>query len=184
MKSIAQIYQVKNNFDRPAIRQTKLRRALETKSSKKIAASAQLLQNLYAQNKNYEQAFTYLSVFVKHEALQDLENQKKVAAVLAARYETEKKELENKNLKIEKTRQALEIKQQQITLVFGVVVVVVMLILLLLLYRSRLHLKAPLQVTGGKPLLQGQHVKISHQKNELAAQGGKTKNAKRRIRKT
>jgi signal transduction histidine kinase len=46
-----------------------------------------------------------------------------------------------------------------------------MLILLLLLYRSRLHLKAAsAKLLQANHLLQGQHLEISRQKNELAAQ--------------
>jgi two-component system, sensor histidine kinase and response regulator len=177
LKSIAQIYQVKNNTP-AALQYAKLSydEALETNSSKKIAASAQLLQSLYAGQRNYEQAFTYLSVFVKHEALLGLENQKKVAAELTTRYETEKKERENENLKIERQRQNHEIKQQQITIAFGVVVVIVMLILVLMLYQNGLHLKATShQLAEANRQLQHQHVKISQQKNELAAQSLKLK---------
>ncbi|GEO04559.1 hypothetical protein AAE02nite_22230 [Adhaeribacter aerolatus] len=172
LKSIAQIYQV-NGQETKALQyaQQSYDWAVHTKSSKKIAASAELLHQLYVANKDYRQAYKYLSFFVEHDAQLDLESQKKTAAELATRYETEKKELENKNLKVEKARQAKEIKQQQRILIFGGVIVGLMLALLLLLYRSRKGLKAAsLKLQEANLLLQRQHTEISRQRNELAGQ--------------
>ena len=172
LKSIAQIYQITgHNAEALQYAQQSYYWALKTESSKKIAASAELLQSLYAADKDYAQAFKYLSVFVAHDTQLDLESQKITAAELSARHETEKKELENKTLRVEKARQALEIKQQKLTLFLGVIIVAVMLVLLLLLYWSRVRLKAAsLKLQEANRLLQGQHKEISYQKNELAGQ--------------
>ncbi|KAA5545015.1 tetratricopeptide repeat-containing sensor histidine kinase [Adhaeribacter rhizoryzae] len=172
LKSIAQIYQtIGNNAKALQYAQQSYDWALETKSSKKIAASAELLQTLFVANKNYAQAHKYLTVFVEHDNQLDLESQKRTAAELATRYETEKKEIENINLKAEQRRQAHEIKQQQITLLFGVILVAIMLFLLLLFYRSRIRLKAAsLKLQEANRLLQSQHTEISRQKNALADQ--------------
>jgi len=184
-KSIAQIYQKIGNYPE-ALKYAQLsyEHALAAKSNKKIASSAQLLHELYASGKNYKQAYKYLSVFVEHDALLDLESQKKVAAELATRYETQKKELENKTLRAEKARQAIEIKQQQTTLAFGGVVVLVMLALLLLLYQGRVRLKAAsLKLQEANQLLQSQHIEITRQKNELATQAVKLKTQNEQLEK-
>jgi len=170
--SISKIYEAKGNNDKALeyARQS-FELALQSASSKKISQSAQLLHTTYAKLKNYEQAYKYLLVYTEHEALLDMESQKKVSAEITAKHETEKKDLENKTLKAEKEKQAIKIKHQKIKLAFEAAIILLMLVLMLVLYGSRRRLKNTyLQLQQIHTHMQTQNREIKRQKNEISLQ--------------
>ncbi|MDX5423079.1 MAG: tetratricopeptide repeat-containing sensor histidine kinase [Hymenobacteraceae bacterium] len=169
---IAEIYQrLGNTGEALRYAEQSLDMALKTESSKKIAEASRLLQAIHAAEKNYDQAYHYLSLFTEHNAVINDESRTKMTAELTARYETEQKELENRHLKAEKERQTAEIRYQRNQLILGGVAVVLLLVLIVVLYGSRRRLRTALaKLQEVHQLMQVQQAEIILQKNEIAEQ--------------
>lgn len=172
LRSVARIYMAMGENNR-ALKygMQSYEMARKVGSVKKTAEAAQLMQELYASIKNFELAYNYLSLHHQQEDLLDIEKQQKAAAETAAKYETEAKELENKNLKAEQKKQEKALRNQQIIMILGGAVLILMLVLLVVLYISRKRVRgafSTLQETHH--LMQAQQLEIISQKNEILTQ--------------
>ncbi|MGV3540374.1 MAG: tetratricopeptide repeat-containing sensor histidine kinase [Rufibacter sp.] len=145
--------------------------ALQTKSGKKIVAAAQLLENLYAHQRNFEQAYKFQTIAAKHLEELDAESQIRHSAEIIAKYESEKQALENKTLKAEKEKQAEAIEHQQTILILGGVVIVLMVLLLVASYLLRQrNKKAYARLRHAHEQVKQQNMEIFNQKEEIFAQ--------------
>ncbi|QCR21811.1 tetratricopeptide repeat-containing sensor histidine kinase [Pontibacter sp. SGAir0037] len=172
LKGISKLYLAMNELQE-ALRYGKrsYELALETNSNKKIAETAQLLHQIYARQKNYEQAYAYSVAYIEYNSKLDLDKQKQITAETTAKYETEKKELENLKLKAEQKRQAMAILHQRVILAGGVIIILLMLGLVLVLFFSRKRIKeAHLKLQEVNSHVQAKNVKISRQKAEILTQ--------------
>jgi len=170
--SIAKIYDLMGQ-DETALQYAKqsYALALQFASGKRIATSANLLHKLYAARKDYAKAYQYLLIYQEQTEKLQPERQKIIAAEATIKYETHKKELENKTLKAEKEKQAVKLQNQQMKLIFGVCLLIVMLVLLLVLYKHKQHLRGTnqkLQEANNRMYLQNKEIK--RQKEEISAQ--------------
>ncbi|MBA9079226.1 tetratricopeptide repeat protein [Rufibacter quisquiliarum] len=145
--------------------------AQETRSGKKIVAAAKLLQDLYALQKNFEQAYKYQTVALEHMEKLDAEAQSKNASQIIARYESEKHELEDQKLKAEKERQDQSLRYQRGALLAGGVMLSLMMLLLSvsLFFRRRL-IKAYKQLKGVHEQVQKQNREIRQHQEEILQQ--------------
>ncbi|MCC9135770.1 ATP-binding protein [Pontibacter silvestris] len=145
--------------------------ALETGSSKKLSESAQLLHQIYASLQDYKQAYKYSTAYIEHNGMLDLENQKRIEAETTAKYETEKKELENQKLKAEKVGHATAMRHQRVILAASIIILFLMVGLVLVLFFSRKRLKeAHLKLKEVNSDVQAKNVKIGRQKDEIVSQ--------------
>ena len=145
--------------------------ALNIKSEKHIALAAKSLHELYAVQKDYKLAYKYLLVYQEHSQVLISESQKKETAGVTIKYESHKKDLENKALKAEREKQEIHLQNQQMKLVFGGVLLIAMLILMVVLYYHKQKLALTNQkLQDANRQMRIQNKEIHRQKEELGEQ--------------
>ncbi|PSR56290.1 hypothetical protein AHMF7605_23715 [Adhaeribacter arboris] len=170
--SAAQIYHLLGNKDKALeYARESYSLAQKTESSKKIRDAAILLQNFYAKQGNYKEAYEYLKTVNKQDSLLNLEHQKIKAAEITAEQEKHILELQQKKSLAEKESQVLKIKKQQATLGFSAAIMFLLSVLLLVAFRSRQRFKASSeQLREANHQMVAQNKEIKQQKATLFSQ--------------
>ena len=172
LASIANIYHLTGN-PKEALRYALQGYALaiKTKSDKQIALTAKFLQQLYGAKKDYESAYKFAVIYQENSQVLDVESQKKISAGITLKYESYKKDLENKALKAEAEKQEIHLQHQQMKLVFGGVLLIAMLILMVILYDHKQKLALTNQkLQDANRQMHIQNKEIHRQKEELSGQ--------------
>ena len=150
--------------------------AMQTNSSKRIMAAAELLEELYVSGKNYEQAYKYATIYHQHNEILKNQQQQIITTEVTTKYENHKKDLENKALKAQREKQEAAFRHQQLKLIFGMGLLTVMLVLVLVLYANKRYLKdANRKLQEANTRMQLQNEEINRQKEEISSQTDRLK---------